>query len=75
MAEDTSFTQETIDHLTPLVDSPKLTPALLAKPPYRFIFDIVMTIQKKTGFGEGLFTDDDLESGKPIVCYFSFNFS
>ena len=66
MAEDNSFTEETIAHLT-LVDSPKLTKELLSKPPYRFIFDIVRTIQKKTGFGEGLFTDDELESGKPIV--------
>ena len=70
MAEDHSFTEETINHLTPLVDTPKLTKEYLSKPPYRFIFDIIKTIQRKTGFGEGLFTEDELESGKPMVCIF-----
>ncbi|KAA6388921.1 MAG: hypothetical protein EZS28_015551 [Streblomastix strix] len=62
------FTDITIHTLSELVDEPELDEKLLLKPPYRFVFDIVMTIIKKTGFIRDIFSSDELDSGKPFVC-------
>ncbi|KAH7826621.1 putative TRAF3-interacting protein 1 [Monocercomonoides exilis] len=66
MSEDSNYFEEAVGILSQVVDTPKITVQLLSRPPYRFIFDVIMTIQRKTQFAEGLFNAEELESGKPM---------
>lgn len=49
-----------------IITQKEMTDAHLEKPPYRYVFDLIRTIQKKTGFAPDLFVDDELDSGKPV---------
>jgi len=42
-----------------LFDKPKMTEKLLSKPPFKYLFDIITQTTKSTGFGKGLFKDDE----------------
>jgi len=45
-----------------LFSKPKMTEKLLGKPPFRYLHDIFTATMAKTGFGEGLFQGEDLNS-------------
>lgn len=44
-----------------LITRPKLTEKLLQRPPFKFIFDIVLEVIRSTGFGRGLYTEAEMD--------------
>ncbi|XP_032662825.1 TRAF3-interacting protein 1 [Odontomachus brunneus] len=54
--------KKTQDVLGKYFKKPPLTEKLLRKPPFRFLHDIISTIIAQTGFLEGLFTEEELNS-------------
>jgi TRAF3-interacting protein 1 len=45
-----------------IFSKPKMTEKLLSKPPFRYLHDIFTATCNKTGFGQGMFEGDDLNS-------------
>ncbi|TYZ63698.1 hypothetical protein PybrP1_011188 [[Pythium] brassicae (nom. inval.)] len=56
---DVERTKEVIEKI---IQRPKMAAKLLSKPPFRFIHDIVSEITRATGFADGLYGADELDS-------------
>jgi TRAF3-interacting protein 1 len=46
-----------------IVSKTPLTTKLLAKPPFRFLHDLIMEIIRNTQFAEGLYSEEECQSG------------
>ncbi len=72
MSEETSssgpippFVAETKRILEPIIKKPKLLiDEKLARPPFQYIFQLFATIVQTTGFGQDVFTEEDLTFDK-----------
>ncbi|XP_061182834.1 TRAF3-interacting protein 1-like isoform X1 [Saccostrea echinata] len=59
---DARIVKKTQDTLGKIIKKPPLTEKLLNKPPFRFLHDIVTSVIKTTGFMNGLFKEEELNS-------------
>lgn len=48
--------------ISELIAKPKMSEKLLSKPPFRFLHDTITSIANTTGFGEGLYSSEELDS-------------
>lgn len=48
------FWKPTADMFSGLIEKPKMTEKLLSKPPFKYIFDIIIETSKKTNFAKGM---------------------
>ncbi len=74
MAEDNTDPVWVIHTQNPLgtyVKHPKLTGRLLARPPFRFLHDVVTSFMKTTNLLSGLFRDEELDSSRASADKFS----
>jgi len=53
---------ETTQVISALIRKPKMSEKLLKRPPFRFLFDVVMALNKVSGFVEHLFSPEQMDS-------------
>ncbi|EAS06586.1 microtubule-binding protein MIP-T3 (macronuclear) [Tetrahymena thermophila SB210] len=61
MADD-KFWEPTIKLYTGFIKKPSMSEKLLAKPPFKYLFDIILATMDATGFGQGLYTDQEKDA-------------
>lgn len=59
---DPRIVKKTQDTLGKIIKKPPLTEKLLSKPPFRFLHDITTSVIKSTGFMNGLYKEEELNS-------------
>jgi len=55
-----TFWKPTADMFSQLFEKPKMSEKLLLKPPFKYIFDIIMETSKHTGFAKDLYSPPEL---------------
>lgn len=63
------FWKPTHDLFSGLIERPKMTEKLLLKPPFKYLFDIIMETIKKTGWGNGTSSiiKDYIQGRRPML--------
>ena len=64
------YWKPTSDMFSGLIDKPKMTEKLLSKPPFKYIFDIIIETSKKTNFARGnlsVTAQDSTPANKPTA--------
>jgi len=57
----TEYWSKTKELYTGYIDYPDMTDKLLKRPPFKYILSIFISVNKKTGFAEGLFDSKYLQ--------------
>ncbi len=61
---------ETRTVLERLITRPKISPRLLARPPFRFLHDVMIEIMNVTGYGVGMFPEELMDTTRTFVSLF-----
>ena len=54
--------KRTKDVMEKIISKPRCSEKLLGKPPFRFLHDVITAVMKATGFGEGIYSEDEMDS-------------
>jgi TRAF3-interacting protein 1 len=57
-----SIIEQAKNAVSAIIQRPKMTEKLLARPPFRFLHDTVTAISVATNFAEGLYSESELDS-------------
>lgn len=56
------FWEKTIKTYENIITYPKLTEKYLKRPPFKYLLQIFISLNKKTGFADGLYQDEELKN-------------
>jgi TRAF3-interacting protein 1 len=64
---DPKIIKKTQEALGPIIKKPPLTEKHLSKPPFRYLHDMLMEINRSTGFFKGLYSGKELDGKREWV--------
>jgi len=54
---------------TKLFSKPPMTEKLLSRPPFKYLFDVVVAVIKTTQFADGLYTEAEFDANQYSVSF------